>query len=120
MKPGPIERTNRELDEELERKVKTSPKRLELEVMLRHTAIDLLSAARIMQARFAKFSAPVAQQLATPLWSDFAAQAFEACELLGIDAAVFAVARELRPWVGEWTADGYSKFGRETVPVGAR
>jgi hypothetical protein len=102
MKAGPIERTNRELDEQLERKVKTSPKRLELEVMLRHTAADLLTAAWIMQEHRATFAAPREPELAAPAWSEFAAQGFEALELLGItDLERFSAARALRPWVGE-------------------
>jgi hypothetical protein len=101
VKPGPIERTNRELDEQLERKVKTSPKRLELEVMLRHTAADLLAAAWIIQERCATFAAPREPQLAAPVWSEFAAQAFEAIDLLGVvNLDRFPAARELRPWVG--------------------
>lgn len=111
MRPGPIDRTNRELDEQLERKVKPSPKRLELEVMLRHTAVDLLSAARVLQdedCRSFGGGGPRAQ-LTVPLWSHLAAQAFEALELLGIDAAAaFAAVRELRPWVGAWSSGGCS------------
>jgi hypothetical protein len=110
MKPGPIERANRELDQELDRKVKRAPKRLELEVMLRHTAVDLLSAARTLQIYYERISAQEGEpQLATPVWSHWAAQAFEAFEILGIDVATFSSARELRPWVGEWSPGGFSK-----------
>lgn len=113
MRPGPIDRTNRELDEQLERKVKPSPKRLELEVMLRHTAVDLLSAARILQddhsRRHYRDESPNPVQLIAPVWSHWAAQAFEALELLGIDAAAaFSAVRELRPWVGAWSSGGCS------------
>jgi hypothetical protein len=105
VKPGPIARTNRELDEELERKVKPSPKRLELEVMLRHTAADLLTAAWILLVEYyVTFPARASAQLVAPLWSHYAAQAFEALELLGIDDAHldrFPAAGSFRPGVGE-------------------
>jgi hypothetical protein len=101
MKPGPIERTNRDLDEQLEHKVKRVPKRLELEVMLRHTAADLLTAAWILQRRYETFAATHEPQLAAPPWSEFAAQAFDAIDLLGIvNLDRFPAAQQLRPWTG--------------------